>query len=70
MTLCSSCFSPHETQPAALAAFPDIAPLAGGVAIKAGDDIIAALGVAGSPGGDKDEACARAGVASIQSELK
>jgi len=54
---------------AALAALPDIAPLAGGVAIKAGDEIIAALGVSGSPGGDKDEACAEAGVASIQGDV-
>jgi uncharacterized protein GlcG (DUF336 family) len=54
---------------AALATLPDIAPLAGGVAIKAGDEIVGALGVSGSPGGDKDEACAQAGVASIEPEL-
>jgi uncharacterized protein GlcG (DUF336 family) len=54
---------------AALATLPDIAPLPGGVAIKAGDEIIAALGVAGSPGGDKDEVCAQAGVASIQGDI-
>jgi uncharacterized protein GlcG (DUF336 family) len=54
---------------AALTTLPDIAPLTGGVAIKAGDEIIAALGVSGSPGGDKDEACARAGVASIQGDI-
>ena len=54
---------------AALATLPNIAPLAGGVAIKVGDEIVAALGVAGSPGGDKDEACAQAGVGSIQGDL-
>lgn len=54
---------------AALAALPDIAPLAGGVAIKAGDEVVSALGVSGSPGGDKDEACAQAGVASIKDDL-
>jgi uncharacterized protein GlcG (DUF336 family) len=55
---------------AALArAVPDIAPLAGGVAIKGGDQIVGALGVSGSPGGDKDEACAQAGVASIKEDL-
>jgi uncharacterized protein GlcG (DUF336 family) len=48
---------------------PNIAPLPGGVAIKAGDEIVAALGVSGSPGGDKDEACAQAGVASIKDDL-
>jgi uncharacterized protein GlcG (DUF336 family) len=54
---------------AAFATLPDILPLAGGVAIKAGDEIVAALGVGGSPGGDKDEACAQAGVASIKDDL-
>jgi uncharacterized protein GlcG (DUF336 family) len=53
----------------ALATLPDIALLPGGVAIKAGDEIVAALGVGGSPGGDKDEACAQAGVASIKDDL-
>jgi uncharacterized protein GlcG (DUF336 family) len=54
---------------AALATLPDIALLAGGVTIKAGDEVVAALGVSGSPGGDKDEACAQAGVASIKDDL-
>ena len=54
---------------AALATLPDIALLPGGVAIKVKDEIVAALGVGGSPGGDKDEACAQAGVASIKDEL-
>ncbi|HET7490905.1 MAG TPA: heme-binding protein [Bradyrhizobium sp.] len=53
----------------ALASLPDIFPLAGGVAIKAGDEIVAALGVGGAPGGDKDEACARAGVTKIQDRV-
>jgi uncharacterized protein GlcG (DUF336 family) len=54
---------------AALATLPDIALLPGAVAIKAGDEIVAALGVGGSPGGDKDEVCAQAGVASIKDDL-
>ncbi len=54
---------------AALATLPDIALLAGGVAIKARDEVVSALGVAGSPGGDKDELCAQAGVASIKDDL-
>ncbi len=54
---------------AALSSLPDVLPLPGGVAIKVDNEIIAALGIAGSPGGDKDEACAQAGVASIQDAL-
>jgi uncharacterized protein GlcG (DUF336 family) len=40
--------------------------LAGSVAIKRHNEIVAALGVGGSPGGAKDEACAEAGVAKIR----
>lgn len=41
----------------------------GGVPIKAGDDVIGAIGVSGAPG-DKDEAWANAGFARIQDLLK
>ena len=49
----------------ALFSLPDILPLPGGVAIKRGNEIVAALGVGGAPGGDRDEACAAEGVAKI-----
>jgi uncharacterized protein GlcG (DUF336 family) len=42
----------------------------GGVPIKAGDETIAGLGVSGAPGGEKDEACADAGLAKIRDQLK
>ncbi len=48
----------------------DVIPLGGGVPINAGDDTIGGVGVSGSPGQDKDEACAAAGVAAIAGELK
>jgi uncharacterized protein GlcG (DUF336 family) len=44
--------------------------LGGGVPIKAGNEIIGAIGVSGSPGGDKDEACANAGIAGTADTLK
>lgn len=53
----------------ALLATPDVTAQRGGAAIRVHDEIVAAIGVGGSPGGDKDEACARAGVAKIRSEL-
>jgi uncharacterized protein GlcG (DUF336 family) len=43
--------------------------LAGGVPIKVGDETIGAIGVSGAPGGDKDEACANAGLAKITDGL-
>ena len=54
---------------AALGTLPNIALLPGAVAIKVGDEVVAALGVGGSPGGDKDEVCAQAGVESIKADI-
>ncbi len=47
-----------------------VIPLAGGVPIKAGNEVIGGIGVGGAPGGDKDEACASAGLARIADRLK
>jgi len=52
-----------------LASTPNVTALPGGAAIQAHSEIIAGLGVGGSPGGDKDEVCAKAGVAKIQDRL-
>jgi uncharacterized protein GlcG (DUF336 family) len=42
----------------------------GALPIKVGDDVIGAIGVSGAPGGDKDEACAKAGLDKVSAELK
>ena len=52
-----------------LASTQNVTALPGGAAIKLGDEIVAGIGVGGSPGGNKDEACARAGAAKIQNEI-
>jgi uncharacterized protein GlcG (DUF336 family) len=44
--------------------------LAGGVPIKIGNDVLGGIGVGGAPGGDKDEACASAGLAKVADQLK
>jgi uncharacterized protein GlcG (DUF336 family) len=44
--------------------------LGGGVPIKAGNEVIGAIGVSGSPGGEKDEACANAGIQKFADKLK
>jgi uncharacterized protein GlcG (DUF336 family) len=48
---------------------PNIILLPGAVAVKAKGETIAAIGVGGAPGGDKDEACAAAGLAKIADRL-
>jgi uncharacterized protein GlcG (DUF336 family) len=42
---------------------------AGGVLLKAGDDVIGAIGVGGAKGSEKDEACAVAGLQKIKGRL-
>jgi uncharacterized protein GlcG (DUF336 family) len=60
-------FLPFAAQ--ALANTSNVAVLPGGVAFKVDDEIIRGIGVGGSPGGDKDEACAKAGVAKVRDLL-
>ena len=47
-----------------------VIPAQGGLAIKVGDDVVGAVGVSGSPGGEKDEVCAQAGIGKVADELK
>jgi uncharacterized protein GlcG (DUF336 family) len=42
----------------------------GAVPIKIGNDTIGAIGISGAPGGDKDEACAKAGIDKVAADLK
>jgi len=52
-----------------LAAMPKVTPLAGGLVIEAGGSLLGGVGVAGAPGGDKDEACAKAGLDAVRDKL-
>ncbi|UCE76174.1 MAG: heme-binding protein [Gammaproteobacteria bacterium] len=44
--------------------------LAGGVPVQVAGSLVGAVGVSGAPGGDLDEACARAGVEAVREELE
>lgn len=48
---------------------PVILPMAGGVPIRVGNELIGAIGVGGGPP-EQDEKCAAAGLAAIQDRLK
>lgn len=45
---------------------PSVLLVAGGVPVVAGEEVVGAIGVSGAPGGDRDEACARAGLDAIK----
>jgi uncharacterized protein GlcG (DUF336 family) len=42
----------------------------GALPIKVGDEVIGAVGVSGAPGGEKDEACSKAGIDKVADQLK
>jgi uncharacterized protein GlcG (DUF336 family) len=52
-----------------LAQLPHIAMLAGGLVIETGGTLLGGIGVSGAPGGDKDEACAKAGLDAIRDRI-
>jgi uncharacterized protein GlcG (DUF336 family) len=49
---------------------PHLILIGGGIVIKVGDEVVGAIGAAGAPGGNLDDACARAGLEKIQAQLK
>jgi uncharacterized protein GlcG (DUF336 family) len=48
---------------------PGAVILGGGMMVQAGGSLVGAIGVSGAPGGDADDACAKAGIAAIQDKL-
>lgn len=48
---------------------PGAVVLGGGIMVQAGGSLIGAIGVSGAPGGDADDACAKAGIAAIQDKI-
>jgi len=57
-------------QAAPPATIPGTINAQGGVPIKVGESTIGAVAVSGAPGGDKDAACANAGIAKASDRLK
>ena len=48
---------------------PGATIIAGGVMVEAAGSLVGAIGVSGAPGGDNDEACAKAGIAAVRDKL-
>ena len=61
-----------QKNPAAanLVYIPGYLLLGGGVPVKAGDEVIGAVGVGGAPGGHLDEQCAMAALDKVKDQLK
>jgi len=63
-----------ETQPgrpmSGLRNLPRFMAAGGGVVIEAGGSVLGAIAVSGAPGGDADDACARAGIKAIAEAIE
>jgi uncharacterized protein GlcG (DUF336 family) len=61
------------TQPgmpqAALRNLPGAVILGGGLVVEAGGSLVGAVGVSGGPGGEADDACAKAGIEAVRDKL-
>ena len=49
---------------------PQFVVAQGAIVLKSGEEVIGGLGVSGAPGGEKDEACARAALDKIKDRLQ
>jgi uncharacterized protein GlcG (DUF336 family) len=62
------------TQPglpqAGVRALPGVVAVAGGVMVEAGGSLVGGIGVSGAPGGEADEACAKAGIEAVRDRLE
>jgi uncharacterized protein GlcG (DUF336 family) len=54
---------------AAVRNLPGAVVLGGGLVIEAGGSLVGAVGVSGAPGGDADDACAKAGIDAVRDKL-
>jgi uncharacterized protein GlcG (DUF336 family) len=48
---------------------PRVVAIGGGLVIEGAGAMLGGIGVSGAPGGDRDEACARAGISAVQDLL-
>jgi uncharacterized protein GlcG (DUF336 family) len=48
---------------------PRVAAVAGGLMIEGGGTLLGGIGVSGAPGGDRDDVCAKAGIAVIEDSI-
>ena len=62
--------SKNAPELANLLKLPHLLLLGGGLVIKVGDEVVGAIGAAGAPGAQLDDACAHAGLDKIKDQLK
>jgi len=51
-------------------ALPGVVAIGGGLVVEAGGSLAGAVGVSGAPGGEADEACAKAGIEAVREKIE
>ena len=51
-------------------ALPGVVAIGGGLTVEAGGSLVGGVGVSGAPGGDADEACAKAGIEAVRDKIE
>ena len=63
-----------ETQPgkpmSGIRQLPRVVAVGGGLPIEAGGNLLGAIAVSGAPGGDADDACAKAGIKAVADDIE
>ena len=62
--------SKEGTSQSGVRQLPGAVILGGGILIEAGGALVGAVGVSGAPGGDADDACAKAGIEAVRDRLE
>jgi uncharacterized protein GlcG (DUF336 family) len=57
------------TMQAGIRNLPGVVVIGGGMIVEAGGSLVGAIGVSGAPGGDADDACAKAAITAIRDKL-
>jgi uncharacterized protein GlcG (DUF336 family) len=55
---------------AGIRSLPGAVIVGGGLTVEAGGSLLGGIGVSGAPGGDADEACAKAGIDAVRDKLE
>ena len=58
------------TPQAGIRTLPGVVALGGGLVVEAAGSILGGVGVSGAPGGDADEACAKAGIEAVRDKIE
>ena len=53
-----------------LRALPGVVAVGGGLTVEAGGSLVGGVGVSGAPGGEADEACAKAGIDAVRDKIE